>query len=590
MAYNPNNPNGQATSANSAPVVLANDQMSTTNPNGSTSALPVRATPQKIFRTTFANTIASGVDPANFTLLQTGPGMTVAQSGGNLVMTAGTTARSETVLRSVQSFTNEMILRWQTILSQRIINNNFIVELVDVIGDNLTINVNSAVSVTVTIPSNPFTSENIGQGVIIGVISGIPDAVPQRGVIASVSGDDVTFTVAAFAASGSGTCSLFGWNYHQIVYTNATATQMTYDAQRKGWNSGITTAANSTTASPGHMGILTNNFGVASLSDQLVASATTAPVTARASRVVNLPDESTPLFIQLRVLNNAVAPVSNTTWTVGVVSLEDFSSQPVSLMGAKAQGLNTPQPVFVSNTHAVTVTGSLTTVSSVTSANLGIPGIITDVASGAITTTTSTASLTPTFGPSYAVTIPVTAVSGTNPTLDVQVQESLDSGNNWISVYDFPRITAIGSYSSPPLKLIGNRVRHVQTVGGTTPSFTRAINRLQSSQPTDLYRQIVDRTISLTTLNSVTPTLQVAGARNINLSINLGAATTPPELQLEGSDDNGLSWYALGSPLTGVASSTVETSVSGKSPTFVRARVSTAGVTVTPGYVLMGVF
>lgn len=588
MAYNPNNPNGQATSANSAPVVLASDQMSTANPVGSTSALPVRATPPKLFRTTFAKVIPSGVDPEFFTLLRTGTGMAVSQSGGNLVITSGTTANSETVLRSTQSFTNEMILRWQTILSQRIAQNNFIVELVDVIGDGLAITVNSATSVTVTIPSNPFTSENVGQGMIIGAISGVTNAVPQRGVIASVSGNNVTFTVAGFPVSGSGTCSLFGWNYHQAIYNGTNAGVMTYDAQRKGWNSGVTSAAINTTAAPGHMGILNSGFGVASLSDQLVASVTTIPTAVRASRVINLPDETAQLFIQLRVLNGTAAPASTTTWTVGTVSIEDFSSQPVTLMNTKSQGVNTPQPVQVSNTLTVAIgSGTVTTVAS---SNGAIPGLVPDVSSAALTTTTTTAAIAPSNGISYSVVIPVTVVTGTNPTLDVQVQESLDTGTNWVTVYDFPRITATGFYNSPPLKLTGNRVRYVQTVGGITPSFTRAISRLQSSQPTPINRQIIDRTVSLTTLNSVTPSLQVAGGCNVRLVINLGAATTPPALQLEGSDDNGTTWYSIGTPLAGVASSTVSTTVATQSPLLLRANVSTAGVAVTSGYVLIGVF
>ena len=49
---------------------------------------------------------------------------------------------------------------------------------------------------------------------------------------------------------------------------------------------------------------------------------------------------------------------------------------------------------------------------------MAIPGIITDVASAALTTTTTTATLTPTFGNSYQVNIPVTAVSGTTNHLE----------------------------------------------------------------------------------------------------------------------------------------------------------------------------
>ena len=94
----------------------------------------------------------------------------------------------------------------------------------------------------------------------------------------------------------------------------------------------------------------------------------------------------------------------------------------------------------------------------------------------------------------------------------------------------------------------------------------------------------MDRSIVLTTLNSVTPILFSGAANNVQLVINLGTATTPPALQLEGSED-GVNWYAMGAPLTGVASSTVQLTVSGLSATFVRARVSTAGATVVAGYV-----
>ena len=94
----------------------------------------------------------------------------------------------------------------------------------------------------------------------------------------------------------------------------------------------------------------------------------------------------------------------------------------------------------------------------------------------------------------------------------------------------------------------------------------------------------MDRSIVLTTLNSVTPVLFSGAANNIQLVINLGTATTPPALQMEGSED-GINFYPIGSPLTGVASSTVQLTIAGVSATFVRARVSTVGATVVAGYV-----
>lgn len=218
---------------------------------------------------------------------------------------------------------------------------------------------------------------------------------------------------------------------------------------------------------------------------------------------------------------------------------------------------------------------------------LTLPEVTTDVASAAITTTATTAAFTPASGVTYEVNIPVTVMTGTTPTLDVSIEESDDSGTNWFRVYEFPRITATGIYRSPKLQLTGNRVRYVQTVGGTTPSFTRSINRLVSSEATAPLRQIVNRSIDPVTLNSTTPSLDVRNCRNLQLLINLGAATTPPAIQMEGSDDNGASWYAIGSPLTGVASSTVQLTVNNVQAALVRGRISTVGATVTLGYVML---
>lgn len=214
----------------------------------------------------------------------------------------------------------------------------------------------------------------------------------------------------------------------------------------------------------------------------------------------------------------------------------------------------------------------------------GIQGVV-DVASAAITTTATTSSIANNLGNGFQVSIAVTTVTGTTPTLDVRVEESFDGGTNWVTLYEMQRITATGSYNSPILRATGRHIRYVQTVAGTTPSFTRAITRnvlpFIQAEP---QKRLMDRSIVLTTLNSVTPTLFSGAANNLQLIVNLGTATTPPALQLEGSED-GVNFYSIGSPLTGVASSTVQLTVTGLSATFVRARVSTVGATVVAGYV-----
>lgn len=572
---------GQATAANSSPVVLASDQ----------AILPVQVQKDSVWRTTFSRVLPN-VDTEFFNTIRSGTGQTATQVGGNLVITTGIAANAETMIRSNRSFSGNMIVKWQTILSQRIANNNFTVELVDIIGDGLSITANSATSVTVTIPNNPFTSVNIGQSVWIGAVSGIAVSPTQRAAISSISGDNVTFTVAGYSVTGSGTCSLFGWNYHQVIYTGTTATAMTYDAQRNGWASGASTLSINTTAGVGHMGLIQSVDGASAVLDQLVASATGIQTVMRASRVLNLPDDSVSLFLQIRTHNGTVAPASTTTWTLGFVGIENIISQSVSIVNTKAQNFETPQPVQVINTTAVS--GSLSTVSNVTTVNAvstvtasqsAIPGSVTDVASAALITTTTSSTIIPSFGSGYQVYIPVTVVGGTNPTLDIQIQESDDTGTNWYAVYDFPRITAVGSYRSPTLPLTGNRIRYVQTVGGTSPSFTRAIIRLQSSWTgVTARRQRIDRTIDPNTLNSVTSTLFSNNTRNVQLIVNLGAADVVPSFQLQGSENN-IDWYNIGTPLAGVASSTVSSTFSDMQSPFLRAMTSTAGTAVTLGYV-----
>lgn len=272
----------------------------------------------------------------------------------------------------------------------------------------------------------------------------------------------------------------------------------------------------------------------------------------------------------------------------------DYTRLAVEVMGGRGNVSDGNNAVPVSVTSSASVSSTQSTGSNGQMWNAaGFAGfLVADVASAAITTTATTSAITPGVVNNVGVyahsfNVVVTAVSGTSPTMDVGVEESIDNGTNWIRIYDFPRITATGSYTSPLIRAqFGTRYRYVQTIGGTTPSFTRAVNRVEFSSNAPLFRQFVDRSVVLTTLNSTTPAYNVDGANKFMLGINVGAiTTTAPVLQLEGSED-GASWYSIGSALTAVASSTVVLTMTDVAlPRTIRARVSTAGVGVTAGYV-----
>lgn len=334
-----------------------------TNADAGDAGIVVRNTPQDTWSANFTRVSASSLDSPEMTQRRRGTGMGVSQSAGNLVVTTGTTANSEFLARSTVSFNGALIERHQTILSQRIANNNFAVLLADRIAEGASCTINSATSITVTVVAHGFTAANVGQSMNVGAINGA-NGVPGRYAIASIpSVDTITFTVAGWPASGSCTVDLFGWNYIRWLYTGTTATNAAIDAQRYGWNSGDTTATINTTASPGHMAQTAVDGRNIYFSDALVASSTTPAVVVRGHRYVNIPDDEIELFIYLWAFNGSTAPASTTTWTVGV-AVEDVVNTPVYLAGVRQQGFAAPLPVVFPAAQAVTVSSGTITLSA----------------------------------------------------------------------------------------------------------------------------------------------------------------------------------------------------------------------------------
>ena len=321
--------------------------------------LATRLLPMHVSRIGFSKAIVNNVDSGWGTIVGSiGSGMSVNQTGGNLVLTSGTTARSETIIRSNENWKGGIRLRSRVTISQRIVNNNFFVELVDVIGDALAYTISSATAIVVTLPiGHGFTSENVGQSMYLGNFVGTGTFLSGRYAIASVSGNNVTFTVSGFAV-GTGTVSAFGWNYYQLQYQGTTSTQTNFDTQRKGYASGATVANINTTASPGHLAIVTANDLTATFTDQLVAGTATIQQTVRATRAENVPDD-TPLRLQIRIANGSTAPVSTTTLTIGLISISNFAPQDISIQDIRPTSV-VPIPVEVLRSVTTGTSAALT--------------------------------------------------------------------------------------------------------------------------------------------------------------------------------------------------------------------------------------
>lgn len=287
------------------------------------------------------------------------------------------------------------------------------------------------------------------------------------------------------------------------------------------------------------------------------------------------------------------AVIKRTDVRIHYVRVLDYERKGVEILGGRGNttDINNAAPVSIVGSSAIATVQSSGSSAQIWNA-AGYGGLlVNDIASAAITSSTTSGTIAPgvianigTYSNTFNVA--VTAISGAGAFMDVVVEESPDNGTNWIRVYEFPRITANGSYSSPKLRsTFGTRFRYVRTVGGTTPSITNSVNRIMWSTPGELTRQWFDRTINVNTLNTVTPTYLVDGANFFQIVTNFGAITTSaPTLTVQGSED-GTNWYSLGATITPTASTTAVTIIKDFTPKFLRVQTTTAGVGATLGYI-----
>lgn len=350
IIYLPNNPNKGGTLSNG---VLTLDYNTTSMSNTDKLQIIIENSATD-FKWNFSKVIASGVDTDFGTVIKTGTGQTISQSAGNLVVTTGTTAYSESIIRSNQPFDPNGIVRWGLQLSQRIANQNFSIEFVDVIGDNLSMTINSTTSVTVTKTAHGFTSADIGKGMWIGNIS-VASCLTQRATIASVTTDTITFTVVGFPASGTGTCSLFGYNFYQTIYSGTSTTALgSFATQRLGWQNLIPSPAIFSSSAPGHIGIIDSpRHNDASLNDQSNTTSIFNQIAQRATSNQNIP-EDTPLYLQIRVFNGTAAPASTTTLTMFFVDAQMYDPQMISVAGIQSISGKNSLPVYFPATPSVT--------------------------------------------------------------------------------------------------------------------------------------------------------------------------------------------------------------------------------------------
>ena len=329
--------------------------ISTAVPDENHPAVVVTGQGAQTDRISFAKTISNGIDTSWGSIRKRGSGMTVNQTGGNLVITTGTTANSETIIRGGESFTGGIRFRHKTTLSQRIVNQSFFVEMVDVIADGAAITINSATLVTVTVPAHGFTAEHVGWSMRLGGYTGTGTFIPGLYAIASVPDTNtLTFTVSGFAA-GSGTVDLFGLNFYQVLFDGTSATSMKYDTGRNGRSSGHSALTCETTAS-GNLITIIGNDQQSAIMEGAVGVSSGRRFTTRGHRVENVPDDKA-LRVQIRAVNSSSAPASSTTWTIGLVGVGNFQPLDTVLQDVRPIGASAPLPVQLADTPNVAISG-----------------------------------------------------------------------------------------------------------------------------------------------------------------------------------------------------------------------------------------
>lgn len=211
------------------------------------------------------------------------------------------------------------------------------------------------------------------------------------------------------------------------------------------------------------------------------------------------------------------------------------------------------------------------------------PSTVVDVASAAHAVTFTSATLNPANGNGHVYELNVTAASGTNPTLDCSVQESFDTGTTFYRTYDFERLTTTGQLYSEQIRQTGNRINYVCTIGGTTPSFTLAFNRLSTQGTPKIVRRFFDRTIAPNSLNSTTASFNIGECFGLTYGVSVGATTTPATFDIQLSED-GATWVSQGNTIIPAANTALNAMIPGNMDRFARLIVTNAGTGQTLNY------
>lgn len=236
---------------------------------------------------------------------------------------------------------------------------------------------------------------------------------------------------------------------------------------------------------------------------------------------------------------------------------------------------------------SLTTVSTVTTVSAVTSAFLGTSETA-DASSVNIAATGSTGAVTISNSSSFSFIPTLVYTSGTG-TVDVFIEESLNSGSTWTTLYAFDRVSTAGTVvmpSPPPIKVSGNRIRYAWTTTGTVVG-TLSVTRVARGNDASLFRRAYDRVLNPTNTTTPSGSIYSEGCEYAEIVVSMNAGGTAPVIQAQGSED-GTDWYNIGNTFTpAVGAVTAQNITEGTLPKLFRASVATAGAGSSLKYVVL---
>jgi hypothetical protein len=397
MSYNPQNPNGQATSANSEPVVIASDQSAVpvSVSGGATSANQTNATQKTQLVDGSGNVISAASNALNVSMSTSSPSLTidtentvvkddfsgtslnsgnwtVTQKGGTattysvansiLTINAQTQANDYIVFTSTKTFSIPFRVQFLLSASQRIANNNLYLELVNASGTTTTAFAATAVTSGTTQVAYAITGTTATTGNVVAQNQGVKSTA------------DTGVTIATTAS-------------YSVYEIDAYIDAVDYSTRTTD-----------------------------------VASAQAANSTMRQRTVL---DAGEAYYVQIRSLNGGTAPASNTAFNIEAVVIQDTTDTVVAISGGRGNNAaDRAVPVTVENTTTVSSSGTATVT----------PAAITAVTGSITTSSTSVVSASTNSLGGYAEV----SIHGTYAGVSFGITVSDDGGTTYYNapIYD----------------------------------------------------------------------------------------------------------------------------------------------------------